>query len=183
MKKLFRVKYPKILVLIILIILAYSFFQKFDTDLFIEKFEDFESFSYFIAGFLFSFGFTTPFAVGFFITANPENIFLMALYGGIGSLFSDILIFKLIKISFIDEFKKLEKTNAIKFLDKEAKKEIPRKIRNYLLFILAGFVIASPFPDEIGVVMIAGLNRIKFIPFVISSFFLKYFGILAILLI
>src|SRR3989344_289257 len=63
----------------------------------------------FIAGLFFSFGFTTPFAIGFFLTVGAENIFIAALIGGCGALISDILIFKLIRFSFMDEFKRLEK--------------------------------------------------------------------------
>lgn len=183
MKRLFKFKYPKIFTLIILILFAYFLFQEINVGQFLNALGNFKFLSYFIAGFLFSFGFTTPFAVGFFIIANPENIFLMSLFGGVGSLVSDIFIFKLIKFSFMDEFRKIEKNISIKNLNQKIKKNIPEKIRNYLLFVLAGFIIASPLPDEIGVTMLAGLEHIRFIPFVILSFFLKYFGVLAILLI
>jgi hypothetical protein len=137
----------------------------------------------FIAGMLFSFGFSTPFAIGFFLIAKPENIFLAALIGGAGALISDLLIFKLIRFSFMDEFKRLEKTTAIKEINHLLNSRWIYKIKIYLLYIFAGLVIASPLPDELGVSMLAGLTKIKTHILVIVSFIMNSLGIFIMLLI
>ena len=115
----------------------------------------------FIAGFLFSFGFTAPFAVGFFITSNPQNIILAAIVASVGSIFSDLLIYKLIKINFIDEFNRLKKTQLIKKIKEKIANKLSHKIRIYIMYSFAGIIIASPLPDEIGIIMLAGLSDIK----------------------
>jgi len=183
MKRLFKFRYPKIALLVVFSILTYFIFKNVDTHQFVVLLGDFGFLSYFVAGMLFSFGFTTPFAIGFFVTAHPESIFLMALIGGLGALISDLSIFKLIKFSFIDEFNRLDRTHPAKILHEEMHRNIPKRIRNYLMFGVAGLVLASPLPDELGVAMLAGLGHIKPIPFILISFIMNSFGILVMLLI
>jgi len=136
----------------------------------------------FIAGMLFSFGFTAPFAVGFFIVLQPQNLYLAVLLGGLGALTSDLLIFNLIKVSFMDEFEQLKKEKTMKRLNNLANKTLENHIRLYLLYFIAGFAIASPLPDEFGVMMIAGLTKIKQSIFSIISFTLNSLGIFLIIL-
>lgn len=131
----------------------------------------------FVAGMLFSFGFTTPFAVGFFLVYKTNNILLTAIIGGIGALISDLLIFKIVKFSFINEFRRLKRTERIQELNWLINYEFGHKIRNYLLFIFAGMVIASPLPDELGVIMLAGLTKIRIKSFMIISFLFNTLGI------
>lgn len=134
-----------------------------------------------IAGLLFSFGFTTPFSVGFFLTAHPSNIFFSALIAGSGALIADLIIFHIIRFSFMDEFKKLEKEKLIKKIDGEIEKEVGPKLFHYLAYVFAGLVISSPLPDELGVMILSGLTKIKTIPFMIISFTFNTFGVLVML--
>ena len=131
----------------------------------------------FLAGLLFSFGFTTPIAVGFFITASPSNLYLAAIIGGLGALLSDLFIFKLIRLSFMDEFRRLENTAPLKKLTWLIDRKPLIKIKTYLLFIFAGIVIASPLPDELGVSMLAGLTKIKIHILALISFVMNCIGI------
>jgi len=48
--------------------------------------------------------------------------------------------------------------------------------------IFAGFVIASPLPDEIGVSLLAGTTKISTRTFAILSYFLNTAGIFIVLL-
>jgi len=129
-----------------------------------------------IAGFLFSFGFTTPFAIGAFITMNPQNIFLSAIFGGVFATLADLTIFSMIKISFMDEFKKLSKNNSVKEINSLGKM-MNKKIKYYFLYLFAGIIIASPLPDEIGVTMLAGLGHIEIKKFAIITFLANTLGI------
>jgi uncharacterized membrane protein YdjX (TVP38/TMEM64 family) len=108
-----------------------------------------------------SFGFSAPFSVGFLIVSQPTNIFLATMFGALGAAFSDILIFKIIKFSFMNEFEELEKTKTIKKIREIVNKNINIKIKHYFLYIFAGIMIATPLPDEVGVSMLAGLTTIK----------------------
>ena len=183
MKRLFKFRYPKIATFIIIIGIAYILFSEPNVGSFVNSLGNYGYIGNFIAGLLFSFGFTTPFAVGFFVVYKANNIFLSAIIGGFGALISDIIIFKIVKFSFIDEFKRLEKTDRIKELRRLIDYEFGHKIRIYLLFVFAGIVIASPLPDELGVIMLAGLTRIRIRSFMVISFLFNTIGILVMLLI
>jgi hypothetical protein len=114
---------------------------------------------------------------------NPANIWFTALISALGAVLADIIIFKTIRFSFMDEFKRLEKTPAFEFMEKEFHKDFRAHVRNYLLYIFAGLIIASPLPDEVGVIMLAGLTRIRSLLFISLSFILHTIGIAVILLI
>jgi len=178
---LFKLRYPKIFLLFIAIILAYIIFRNPNIQSFVSGLGNLKYLGIFIAGMLFSFGFTSPFAAGFFITLNPENILLTGIIGGVGALLSDLLIFSLIKLSFKDEFERLEKTKIIKDIKKEIEQDFGKKIKVYLMYAIAGIMIASPLPDEIGVIMLAGLTKIKVNKLSVISFILNTLGILILL--
>ena len=97
MKRLFNYKYPKLTLLLLSTILAYYLFSN---DSVVDVINHLDGLSYLgvlIAGLLFAFGFTTPFAIGFFITYSPENIILAALIGGFGAFLTDSLILRLLR--------------------------------------------------------------------------------------
>ncbi|MEK6855440.1 MAG: hypothetical protein AABX73_04420 [Nanoarchaeota archaeon] len=176
-------KYPKLILLCASVIIAYFIFKNQDVQSFVSGLDSLSYLGIFIAGLLFSFGFSTPFAIGFFIISNPDNLLLAALIGGIGALTSDLLIFKIIKFSFMDEFERLEHTHFMKKINKVIKSNFKFKLSNYLIYFFAGIIIASPLPDELGVTMLAGLTEIKPGIFAIVSFIMNYIGILIMLLI
>lgn len=180
-KKIFSFKYPKLFILIILILLSYYFFSQPFISEWIELFNKLGHFGVFIAGTLTSFGFTAPFGVGLLTKMALSNIFIGALIGGIGGTIVDLFIFKTIKFSFMDEFKRLKKTKVIKEIENIVKKDKHVLIRHYLLYIFAGIMIATPLPDEIGVSMLAGLTTIKPLKLAIIGFILHTFTILVIL--
>ena len=163
--------------------LSYFIFSNKTADIFISNLGNLNYLGAFIAGLLFSFGFTTPFAIGYFITLNSNNIFILAIIGGFGALLSDLLIYKLIKMSFMSEFYELEKTKTFKELKHLFTHYTKHKIRIYLLYIFSGIIIASPLPDEIGVTMLAGITHIKTRALALTSFLCNTIGILIILFI
>lgn len=177
MRRLFRFKYPKLFLLIVLTIFAYFLFSNLDIQSFVVGLEDLSYIGVFIAGIFFSFGFSAPFAVGFFLTANPSNIFIAAIIGGFGSMIADLTIFKIIRFSFIDEFRKLEKTKAISEINSLFSHKPLSKIKIYILYVFAGIIITSPLPDEVGVSMLAGLTKIKTYILAVISILLNTLGI------
>ncbi len=180
-KRHLRFKYPKLLIFIISIILAYLIFRQPTISNYIINLKDIIYLGPFIAGILLSFGFTAPFGLGYFIISNPNNIFLAALLGAIGCLLADMAIFKLIKVSFMDEFNEIKRTKTARKIEKLVDQNIKVKIRHYLLYIFAGITLATPVPDEIGVSMFAGLTTIKPKILATISFILHYIEILIIL--
>src|SRR4030042_4582820 len=102
-KRIFFLKYPKLFLLIFLIILAYYIFtQPFILEI-IESFKNLGHLGVLISGSLTALGFTAPFGIGLLSRINPQNILIAAIIGGIGATLVDLLIFKTIKFSFMDE--------------------------------------------------------------------------------
>jgi len=85
-KRLFAFKYPKLLLLTATIILSYYLFSLPQVKDFVLNLDQFNYLSDFIAGIFFSFGFTTPLSIGYFVTTYSENIFLTSIIAGIGSV-------------------------------------------------------------------------------------------------
>ncbi len=177
-----RITYPKLALLVISIIVAYYLFTLPTIKTFFENLGTLGYVGIFFAGLFFSFGFTAPFAIGIFATLNPENIALAALIGGFGALLSDLLIFRFIRFSFIDEFTRLQKIRPFRILSTSIKNNMAEKVRLYLLYALAGFIIASPLPDEVGISMLAGLTTIQMRKLAFISFIGNTCGIFTILL-
>lgn len=181
-KKLFNFKYPKIVILILMIVLAYLVFRNPSIQQTISHLGNFGYLSIFIAGIFFAFGFTAPFSVGFFISLNPSNIWIAGIIGGLGALFADLLIFSTIRISFEREFKRLKNSKYFKKITGLINRNISHKIKIYLMYAFAGILIASPLPDEAGVTMLAGLTKISTRSLAIISLILNTLGIIILLL-
>ena len=181
MKKLFKFKYPKIILLLITIVLSYLIFKNPLVSNYLAHLGNLGYFGVLLGGILFAFGFTAPFSVGLFISLNPSNIWLAGIIGGLGALIADLLIFKFIKFSFKDEFNRLKNTKTLKSIDFLIQRSLGTKIKLYLMYVFAGILIASPLPDEIGVIMLAGLTKINFKVLAILSFVLNTLGILIVL--
>lgn len=177
-----KIKYPKLLVLCISIITAYILFQAHFFSEFAKLLNSHGYISIFLAGMLFSYGFTAPFAVGFFASlAGGVNIFIAAPLAGIGAVLSDLIIFQFIRHSFRDEFDLLKSTWIFQKIRILFDDHLNERIRKYALWTCAGFLIASPLPDEFGVSLISGFTNINKKIFSIISYCLNTLGILVIL--
>lgn len=140
----------------------------------------------FAAGLLFSYGFTTPFAIAAFVEmAGEVNPFIAAPLAGVGAFLSDLVIFELLKVSFFgDELERLRHTNVITRLYNWFHHEsLPERLRRYSFWGMAGLVIASPLPDEIGVALLSGTTAMSARSFSLVCVAMNTLGILFILLI
>ena len=172
-----KIKYPKFTLLLLTFVLAYALFSWRNVLPFQSELLAMGYLSAFLLGLLFSYGFTTSTAIVFLLMlAKDYNIFLFAAIAGIGALTSDLVLFTFIRTSFMDEIKMIENEKPVKKL----RHMIHGHLKKYLLPVLAGFVIASPLPDEIGVCLLAG-SKISPRAFSIFSYFFNTLGILVIL--
>ena len=183
MKRLVKYRYPKLFCLILIILASYFVFNNQIVIEIVSNLGDFGYLGVFIAGILFSFGFTAPISAGFFLVLQPRNLFLAAIIAGIGAMLGDLFIFKFIRLSFKDEFNKLKKEKISLKTNKIVKKIIDKKLRVYLMYILAGALMASPLPDEMGVILIAGLTKIDQRTLAILGFLLNTLGIMTLFII
>jgi len=176
LRRLFRWKYPKLVLLAISVGLAYLLFSRVSLEVPLGTFGSYVG--SFIAGLLFSFGFTTPFAIGYFVSVSPDSLFIAALLGGLGAMLSDLLIFSFVRFSFMDEFRKLRSGKIASLVGRRLSIPLSDKVKHYLLYVVAGMIIASPLPDEFGVSLLSGVSHIRRVPFMLVSFVCNTLGIL-----
>ena len=124
----------------------------------------------FVAGFFYTSAITTSFSVAYFLLENL-NPFLSAVIGGFGAIFADYVIYS---------FVRKESGRTFILLNKEIR--FP-KIKNKLIIklspLIAGFIIASPLPDELAALLF-GLEKYDKKKFIIISFVFNFLGILTI---
>jgi len=183
-KLLKKIKYPKLfLFLLTLLIAIILFYQGRNHAPFHNFLVSLGYFGTFLGGIFYAYGFTsTPSTAVLLVLAKEQNLLLAVLIGGFGALLSDILIFKFVRFSFIDEIEKLEKEKIIRHIEKKEKKLLGHYYK-YVFPTLAGLLIASPLPTEIGVTMLASIKKISIKKFMIIAYLLHTFGIFIILLI
>jgi len=169
-------KYPKFLLLFITFLIAYLLFYGKEYAPFRDFIAGLGYSGTFVAGIMFTYGFT---AAIFLILAQHQNIYLASLIGGVGALIGDLFIFSFIRQSFADEIRRLSREKVVKYFNGR----LPGRLKEYLLPVVAGFVIASPLPDEIGVAMLAASKIISIKIFSVISYALNTLGILAIFLV
>ena len=146
----------------------------------------------FILGLMFTYAFTVaPAAAVLYTLGNQLNPFFIALIGAFGAVISDYIIFRFVRDKLIGEIKLLSK--EVNHLTKPVSdlvfteeitvvlwKKITRsRIWKHLIPILAGLIIASPLPDELGVA-IFGAAKYEPKRFLLLSYCLNFAGILAI---
>lgn len=179
-----RIQYPKLLLLCLSFVLAYFLFHYGVFDALPAIFHGYGYVSIFVGGLLFSFGFTTAFGIAIFASmADVVHPVPAAIIGGLGAVISDLTIFQFIRFSFVDELHRMKTTVVMRWLrDKLHHESIPERIRQYIQWSVAGILIASPLPDEIGVTILGGLTEIKRKPFIITCYAFNTVGIFIILL-
>lgn len=183
MLKILR-QYPKIIVLLFSMILAYAIFAMGWLHWLGEVHGIGGIGGAMIGGMLFSFGFTTAFGIGVFVEiADNIHPIIGALAGGTGALLSDLLIFNVMQFEcFHEEIHRLKSAKLVIWLRSVIHHESwPERLRKYLLWSFAGIIIASPLPDEFGVSMVSSLTSINKRTFGIISFGCNTIGVFLIL--
>ena len=172
-------KYPKLLLLFITFLIAYLLLYERNYQPFQDFIVNLGYSGIFVAGVLFTYGFTAaPATAIFLILAKHQNIYLASLIGGFGALIGDLFIFSFIKYSFSDEIRRLSREKIVKYFNGR----LPGILKRYFMPVLAGFIIASPLPDEIGVSLMAASKIISTKIFSVISYSLNTAGIFVILL-
>lgn len=166
--------YPKFTLLVLTFVLAYIIIKERNFLPFYNFIISLRYFGSFIAGIMLAYGFTAaPAAAVLVVISKSQNIFLSGIIAGFGALIGDLIIFKVIKNSFNDEIKKLSDKKMIRRINKLTSKSI----KKYFLMFLAGFIIATPLPDEIGVSILASATKISIKIFSLISYILNTLGI------
>ena len=171
-------RYPKLIFFLITLIAAYFLFQDRSSIGFDNFVSSLGYLGIFFTGLLYSYGFTSGFASSAFLVMDGDyNIFLAGILGGLGALFSDIVIFRFFKSTFYDEVERLSREKFIVGLSRI----IPGFIKKTALPVLGAVIIASPLPDELGVSLMASSKKLPPKTFAIISFFLNTAGVISLL--
>ena len=134
-------------------------------------------FGIFLTGAFFVSIFTVaPALVVLYRLAGETDPYLIALLAGAGAVLGDFIILKIIKDSLIKELQPLFQAVNKGFVGKMFR----TPYFAWLLPIVGAAIIASPFPDEIGISLL-GLSRVKNWQFVLLTFFLNSVGIFLII--
>jgi len=133
----------------------------------------------FVAGLFFTSVFTVaPATVALGEISQTNNIFLVVVLGGLGAMVGDYVIFKFFKNRIGADL-----INLIKDKNRRRLKHILHShIWKRILAILGALIIASPLPDELGL-MLMGMSKLKNSIFFPVSFLMNSLGILIIALI
>ena len=163
---------------ILSIIIAYMFLTSSYIHQSIENLGYFGYLGSFIIGIFYTYSLTTvPATVGLFIIAENLNPILIALTGAAGSVLSDFIIYRFVKDSLIKE---LEEFPIIKKNIHTVFKSIRySKFLKHFIPLIAGFIIASPLPDELGASLF-GAIKLRTKNFLLYSYLFNFIGILTI---
>lgn len=185
-------KYRNLLFLLLSFVFAYYMLKNPQIISFVENLGNFGYPASFVLGILFTYAFTVvPATIAIFSLGEVLNPFIIATIGAIGSVISNYIIFRLVRDRLIKEINTLSKevktlTKPVSdlFFWEELRIRIWRvisrsKVWQILVPVFAGFILASPIPDEIGVAI---FGAVKFNPekFMIVSYLLHFVGILVI---
>lgn len=171
-------KYPKFLLFFITVMLSYIIFSNGASLPFRNAIISLGYIGTFLVGIFFAYSYTAaPATALFLILAKEQNLFFAGIIGGLGALAGDLIIFSFVSMSFKDEIHKLAHEKIVVYLDQK----FPYNIKKYLIPVFAGFIIASPLPDELGIALLAITQHISIKIFALLSFALNTAGIFAIL--
>lgn len=132
----------------------------------------------FLAGILFASSFTISFSIATLLTlAKILPVFLIAPMAGAGAVIGDLLVFRLVRNKLLTDLEWMYKELGGGHLTKL----LHTKYFLWTLPLIGALIIASPFPDEIGITLL-GIAAMSTRRFIILSFILNTVGILAILL-
>lgn len=173
MPKKVRKLIADLIIFLISIFFAFLLIQNGTLESFIAKVEPVRFLAEFIGGLLFTSFLTTPFSIAlFYILADSVHPLQVALIGGFGACLGDLLIIAVFRNSFFDDFKTLERTLKLK----RAFNFFRHSHFNHLAPVLGVLIIASPFPDELGLMML-GASKLKMIQLFILTYVLNAAGI------
>ena len=133
----------------------------------------------FVVGIFFVSTFTVaPAAVVLVELAHTLNPVYLALAAGAGGSVGDFLLFRFFKDGVFEELRPFYRKYGGRHVNRLGK----TKLFAWLAPVLGAIIIASPFPDEIGIGLM-GLSKIKTWQFVVLTFVLDVLGLLLLVLV
>jgi hypothetical protein len=156
------------------IILAISLIRTGTLDKLFLGLQDWQFLGAILAGIFFVSIFTAvPASVVLFEMATVNSVWFVAFWGAIGCLIGDLIIFRFVKDNLSESMMSLVRESR----KKRIMSIFELKIFRWVIPLLGALIVASPLPDEIGLMMM-GFAQMKIKWFIPTSFILNFFGIL-----
>ncbi len=129
-----------------------------------------------IAGAFYTSFLTSPIALAMLIElAQDKNPLIVSLLGGAGAALGDLLL-----VMFLRQEIKTDLKQSIRHLKLEKMRQSFKKWHlGFVLPVMGAIIVASPLPDELGL-MLWGVSNLKYPQLIILSYFLNTIGIMAI---
>lgn len=166
---------PKLFLFAVSIVLAIIILTNEGLHELIATLGKFEYLGGFLIGVFFVLSFTVvPAVATLLVLADLLNPFLLAIIAGLGAMMGDYVIYRFFR-SQTDEITKAKVMQNHHFF--KTLKHVP--MLRWLTVLLGAVIIASPFPDELGIALL-GITKLKTKRFLVFSFILNTMGILVI---
>lgn len=131
------------------------------------------AFSSFIAGIFFTSAFTiAPASLALAHISLETPVHIVALWGALGALCGDLILFFFIRDKFTDDLKRSFKPSFAKHI----MSSFHFGFLKWLSPILGAVIIASPLPDEFGLALM-GASKMRIAVFVPLAFCMNFIGI------
>jgi len=163
------------LALLMSVFLAYLVFMSGILEYILTRTTEIELMGAFVAGFFFTSLISTApaiVALGTIAGAGHEPLWMVAMVGGFGSLLGDLILFVFLKNHVADELYQL----TLHPSGRRFKKLIHLRSVRWLFGLIGALIIASPLPDELGLVLM-GVGKIRIWLLAIFSFVFNAIGI------
>lgn len=173
MKFIFSRKHKNFILLALSLIIAFFISRDKNIHSFILSLGDLGYVGAFFTGIFFVSTFTVSIAaIVLFILAETLSPYEIGLFAGLGAVVGDLTIFHIVKDNLLNEityiYEKVGGNHLTKILH--------TNYFSWTLPVIGAIIIASPFPDEIGVSLM-GISKMKTYKFIIISFLLNAIGI------
>jgi hypothetical protein len=177
-----KIRYPKLILLILSIFIGYLVYKDGNNFFLHQMLEKIGYFGTFVAGFFFFYGFTTSISVASLLVLSPlQNFWLASFTALTGAIIGNFFVFRFMRISIVNELNDLSKNKLLKIVIDKVEKRIPLFIRSYILPAFAGFIAATPLPDELAVALLYWSKNTSIVIFSTISFIISVFGIFIII--
>jgi len=177
-----KIKYPKLILLILSVFIGYLIYKDGNNFHFHRILDHLGYFGTFIAGFFFVYGFTTGSSIAILLILSPmQNFWLASLSALAGSIIGNLFVFRFMRISVLGELDDLSRNKLLKITIEKLEKYTPHFVRSYILPAFAGFIAATPLPDELAVALVSWSKDISIATFATFAFAINFFGIFIII--
>jgi hypothetical protein len=167
----FRYKFTTLVVLSLLFAVFLYHYEPFHKALLV--FGDVGYVGAFFAGIFFVLSFTVATAlVVLLVLSERLSPLELGIIAGLGAVVGDYIVFRFVKDNFADEIMPLYNYLGGKRLTAVLQKKYFR----WILPVIGAIIIASPFPDELGVALM-GVSKMKNYQFLLLTFVLNSVGI------